>query len=271
VSYISKRSDAIVAFLLHRVFRYRKAVIESNLSSSFGITQATDLEDAVEDNYHFLAKMLRQIIVTPTARLLKKKMTLIPCPELDQWLAENKSVLVTFGHVGNWEWAGSFLGLNYPDQVCALYKKIKSERIDNLMRKRRLTHVNYLVEIGQIGDLLRLIRKKPLLVLMIADQNPGSDQGIIWARFLGRETAFVNGPETLALRYQLPVVYMDIQSEENGCYQLHCIPIYDGQEKLENGVLTQRFADHLEKNIRSNGMEWLWSHRRWKRNKGLNS
>jgi KDO2-lipid IV(A) lauroyltransferase len=270
VSYLSKSTDAFVAFLLYRVFRYRKAVIESNLATSYGITQQPDLEEAVKENYHFLAKMLRQIVVPPSTRLLKKQMKLLPCPEFDQWLGENKSVLITFGHIGNWEWAGSFIGLNYPDQVCALYKKIKSGQINKLMLNRRLTHVNYLVEIGQIGELLRLMKKKPLLVLMIADQNPGSDQGIIWARFMNRDTAFVNGPETLALRYQLPVVYMNIQSQPGGQYALNCIPIYDGEEKVEAGIITQRFADQLEKNIRSNGMEWLWSHRRWKRNKVLN-
>ena len=246
-------------------------MIESNLMAAFNFSQKTDLESAVTKNYKFLAKMFRQILVTPGKRLLLKKIHLMPCPELEHWLNENKSVLITFGHVGNWEWAGSFIGLHHPDQVVALYKKIKSGYINSLMQKRRLTHVNYLVEIGQIGELLRLIRKKPLLVLMIADQNPGSDQGIIWAHFMGRDTAFVNGPETLALRYQLPVVYMDIQSDVHGHYVLNCIPIYDGVEKLEAGMLTQRFADHLEKNIKNNGMEWLWSHRRWKRNKALNS
>lgn len=271
MSFFSKTTDALIAFLLYRVLRYRKKVIESNLTASYGIAQQADLEEAVKENYHFLAKMVRQIVVAPSASLLKKRMKLVPCPELDRWLAENKSVLITFGHVGNWEWAGSFIGLNYPDQVCALYKKIKSGPINTLMLRRRLTHVNYLVEIGQIGELLRLMRKKPVLVLMIADQNPGSDQGIIWAKFMGRDTAFVNGPETLGLRYNLPVVYMDIQSDEDGRYILTCFPIYDGQQKLEAGVITQRFADHLEKNIRRNGMEWLWSHRRWKRNKALNS
>jgi lauroyl/myristoyl acyltransferase len=42
---------------------------------------------------------------------------------------------------------------------------------------------------------------------MIADQNPGSDQGIVWAPFLGRDTAFINGPEKLATKYKLPVVF----------------------------------------------------------------
>jgi hypothetical protein len=70
---------------------------------------------------------------------------------------------------------------------------------------------------------------------MIADQNPGSDQGIIWAKFLGRDTAFVNGPETLAMRYQLPVVYLNIQSVEKGNYELTCMPVYDGIENSGSG------------------------------------
>src|SRR6187549_3740355 len=261
----------MVAFLLQHILRYRKDVIRSNMAAAQNFIQKAELEEAVSKNYRFLAKIFRQILVRPSRKLLQRRLHLLPSPELDQWLQDGKSVLVTFGHVGNWEWAGSYIGLTYPDQVCALFKKIKSGYINTLMLRRRLTHVNYLVEIGQIGELLRLMRKKPVLVLMIADQNPGSDQGIIWAKFMGRDTAFVNGPETLGLRYNLPVVYMDIQSDEDGRYILTCFPIYDGQQKLEAGVITQRFADHLEKNIRRNGMEWLWSHRRWKRNKALNS
>lgn len=242
-------------------------MITTNLSTSLNITQRIDLQKAVSSNYKFLAKIFRQILVRPSTRLLQKRLKLLPCPELDHWLKENKSVLITFGHVGNWEWAGSFIGLTYPDQVCALYKKIKSGYINGLMLRRRKTHVNYLIEIGQIAELLRLIRKKPVLVLMIADQNPGSDQGILWARFMGRETAFVNGPETLAVRYHLPVVYLKINSVENGNYTLQCIPVYDGEEKVNNGEITQRFANQLEANIRNNKMEWLWSHKRWKRNR----
>jgi KDO2-lipid IV(A) lauroyltransferase len=267
VSFLSALVDTIVAFLLQHVLRYRKDVITTNLTSSLELSQKAELEDAISKNYRFLAKILRQILVHPSRRLLQKRLKLLPSPELDQWLLEGKSVLVTFGHVGNWEWAGSFIGLTYPDQVGALFKKIKSGYINRLMLRRRNTHVNYLIEIGQIGELLRLIRKKPLLVLMIADQNPGSDQGIIWARFLGRDTAFVNGPETLAMRYQLPVVYLKIDSVEKGNYQLSCVPIYDGKEVVEAGIVTQRFANQLESNIRNNGMEWLWSHKRWKRNR----
>lgn len=260
--------DTFIAFILQHVLAYRRRVIESNLRSALDYQTAREWKADMKAYYMYIAKVFRQIIAGPTSTLLQKRMYLVPHPGLNTWLAEGKSVLITFGHCGNWEWAGSYLGMQYPDQVCALYKKIKSGYVDRLMYNRRLTQVNYLIEIGQIGELLRLMKRKPVLVLMLADQNPGSDQGIIWAPFFGRDTAFVNGPESLALRYQLPVVYMQIQAKANGLYELSCLPVYDGTEKVEPSEITRRFASLLENNIRNNRVEWLWSHRRWKRSRG---
>jgi KDO2-lipid IV(A) lauroyltransferase len=237
------------------------------MHASLLFKESSELNAAISSYYRFLAKVFRQIMVPPSDRLLNKRMRWIPHPALDQWLAEGKSILITFGHIGNWEWAGSYLGMQYPDQVCALYKKIKTASIDRLMFNRRLTHVNYLIEIGQIGELLKLMKKKPVMVLMLSDQNPGSDQGLLWSTFLGRETAFVNGPESLGKRYHLPVVYLHIDSDPYGGYELHCSTLFDGKEQVSEGEITQRFATALEQNIRSNPVEWLWSHKRWKRKK----
>jgi KDO2-lipid IV(A) lauroyltransferase len=160
--------------------------------------------------------------------------------------------------------------MQYPDRVCALYKKIKSPIVNALMYRRRLSHVNYLVETRQMGELLRLMNKKPVLILMIADQNPNSAKGMIWAPFLGQNTAFVNGPETLALRYALPVVYISSAPARDGSYDLSCEPLYDGKETVAPGMIMQRFAAKLEKNIREHRSQWLWSHKRWKRSNPVN-
>ena len=263
--FIAKITDFIVALLLRYVLKYRLSVIRANLEGSFTYLSAKDRERDVWQNYLYLAKVLRQIIVTPSKRLLERRMRLVPNPSIDQWLREGKSVIVTFGHIGNWEWTGSYLGIQYPDQVCALYKKIKSPRVNDLMYNRRLSHVNYLIETKQMGELLRLMKKKPTLILMIADQNPGSIQGSIWTSFLGRNTAFVNGPESLALRYALPVVYAYTVPRSDGGYNIECIEIYNGHEAMQPGEITGRFASSLEGNIRDFRSHWLWSHKRWKR------
>lgn len=187
-------------------------------------------------------------------------------PSINNWLREGKSVIVTMGHIGNWEWAGLYLGMQYPGHVCALYKEIKSKSINQFMLRRRSTTVDHLVEVSKMSELIRLIKRKPVLILMIADQNPGNDQGIIWTTFLKKNTAFVSGPETLALKFQMPVVYLNSISTPNGHYQLKFDLITDGNYALPPGEITRLYANALEQNIMLQRTEWLWTHKRWKRN-----
>lgn len=114
--------DATVALLLQYVLKYRRSIITRNLQASFTYA-AKRLSRDVKANYRYMAKLLRQIVVKPSRQLLMRRLHIAPNPLLDQWLNEGRSVIVTFGHVGNWEWTGSFLGIHYPDQVCALYKR----------------------------------------------------------------------------------------------------------------------------------------------------
>jgi len=258
--------DRFLAFILHRLIRYRVDVVRANLKASFDYTDDRNLENDIRNYYRYLAKTIRQVMVRPSSKILQRRITMEVTPQLNTWLESGKSVIVTFGHTGNWEWTGSFLGMRYPDRVCALYKKISSDWADRFMLRRRRTHVNHLIEIGKMGELLRLIREKPVLLLMIADQNPGNDQGLHWVPFLNRKTAFVTGPENLALRLKLPVVYIRTAPTGMGCYHQTCEVIYDGEEQVESGEITRRFAERLEENIRAHRDIWLWSHKRWKRN-----
>ena len=259
--------DCMTALSLRSVLRYRRDVITKNLESSFTYNNNEELKADIKANCLYMAKILRHTIVKPSKTLLLRRMHFSPSAELDQWLNAGQSVIVTFGHVGNWEWTGSFLGIHYPEKVCALFKKIKSSPVNKLMYRRRLSHVKYLVESKQMGELLRLMQKEALLILMIADQNPGSSKGILWEPFLGRETAFVSGPENLARKYNLPVVYIQISPRQDGGYDLACLPIFDGHEEVENGEIMKRYAMKLEENIKAFRSEWLWSHKRWKRSK----
>jgi KDO2-lipid IV(A) lauroyltransferase len=263
--------DFLLVVLLRDVVRYRIKVIRQNLQASFNYNSERELQSDINGYYYFLAKVIREILTKPTKKLFERKVDLIHSPQIDQWLSESKSVIVVSGHIGNWEWSGMYLGVKYPGQVCALYKKVKSTFINSWMLKRRSITVDHLIEIGNIGALLKLIREKPVLIMMISDQNPGSDQGIIWVPFLGRETAFINGPEKIATKYKLPVVYLRTTSTNYGGYEFAFEAITNGSEILEANEITRRYAALLEKNIKDQRTQWLWSHRRWKRNVSLDS
>lgn len=270
MKHLATAIDWFVALILRHILHYRVEVVRSNLQSVFTYPDEATLRKDLRSYYLYLGKIFRQTLLSPTAKRLRRNVHLIRDPQLDQWLAHGQSAIILMGHTGNWEWASAYIAHSYPDQVCGLYKKIKSKPVNDFILRRRHMNANYLVDISQMGELLRLLKRKPLLIVMIADQNPGSDQGIIWTSFLGRETAFANGPESLSTRYRLPVVYAHVDSLPGGKYSVHFKPIYNGSETVVQGEITSRFAEALAANIHENKIEWLWSHRRWKRNKDRN-
>ncbi len=271
MTFFHRAVDHLIVIILRDVMRYRIKVIRENLTASFDYASASELQSDIHDYYYFLAKLLREIIAKPTKKLLRKRISMATSPEMDQWLKEGKSIVVMSGHIGNWEWSGLYLGMQYPGQVCALYKRIKSNFINKWMLKRRSSTVDHLIETGKMGELIRLIRQKPVMVMMIADQNPGSDQGLIWVPFLKRETAFINGPESLATKYKLPVVFLHTVITKEGHYEFEFEIISNGNDMLLSGEITKRYANLLELNITANRTKWLWSHRRWKRNRITNN
>jgi KDO2-lipid IV(A) lauroyltransferase len=99
---------------------------------------------------------------------------------------------------------------------------------------------------------------------MASDQSPTNLSKAFWVNFLGRETAFLHGPETYAKKYDLPVIFVDIQRVKRGYYQLTLVLISDKPRETGEGEITKRYASLLEKAIYHQPENWLWSHRRWK-------
>lgn len=269
MSILSQMVDHLTVAVLRDLIRYRKDVVRANLSASLDYTDGRSLKADVNSYYHFLARVMREIFTNPDKEVMAQRIRFNPLPEVDQWLEEGKSVIVLSSHIDNWEWTGMYLGLAYPGQICALYKKIKSEPVNNWMLRRRLKFIPNLIEISKTGELIRSIQKKASLILMIADQNPGSDNGIQWVQFLGRETAFINGPEALSIKYKIPVIFLNSKPITGGRYEINFSMIYDGKELIAPGEITQRYASHLEKNIKEDPTRWLWSHKRCKRKRNV--
>ena len=84
-----------------------------------------------------------------------------------------------------------------------------------------------------------------------------------------RETPFYTGAERLARSLKLPVVYAAIVRKKRGYYEatftLLAQPPYT---ELPEGTLIDTYRDLLTKSIRQDPANWLWSHKRWKHQRG---
>ena len=257
---------SICYFILCHILRYRRRVIMDNLRRSFPDKTEKELCKICRGTYRNLAE---QIINTLSQsgvsdKTLMHRMNVIGAEQVRKEIGD-RSVIMLTAHFGPWE-AGSTVSLVVPDQTfVAVYHKLTNTVVDELMKRIR-QHTNV-----ELVDMKRTMRhfvdnkdKRPMAMGLIADQNPVLRANMHWYKFLHQWTAFFEGGEVLALKYNLPVYYFSPRRLSAGHYEGRFTLIYDGEEKVEPYTITERYVRLLENDINAHPEMWMWSHRRWK-------
>ena len=86
---------------------------------------------------------------------------------------------------------------------------------------------------------------------------PGSDHGET------RPSRFT-GPEMLAKRYDLNVIFAKVKKVRRGYYEATLIPISDDPKSVPNFEITDAFIQEVEKQIYEAPEYYFWTHKRWK-------
>ncbi len=255
-----------LAFLLRNVLRYRYKVILKNIyQSDLGIDDR-EKKKLVRDIYKNLSDIIVEGIKSFTmseTSVLKRHKVLNPELVLPFYERKQSLILVT-GHICNWEWGSLSAGLYTPYHITAFYKPLKNPYIDRFLGRSRSRFGTTLASIKETGASFERQKGTPTLFLMAADQSPSKVQYAHWVKFLGRETAFLHGPERHSRINDLPVLFTDIKRVKRGYYEIKLSVLTDEPNKLPEGEITRRYAATLEQVIKENPSKWLWSHKRWK-------
>jgi KDO2-lipid IV(A) lauroyltransferase len=100
---------------------------------------------------------------------------------------------------------------------------------------------------------------------MLADQYPTNKDKQKKAVFFSTETAFLHGPENYSKQLNIPVVYVEVQRIKRGYYSITIKDMVSDSKNLAENELTQMYASLLEKSIINQPENWIWSHKRWKK------
>jgi Kdo2-lipid IVA lauroyltransferase/acyltransferase len=260
-----KFSD-FLAFILRKVIKYRRAVIVKNLVSTFPGLSKNELNPIINKCYLNLSDIILEGIKAFT---ISRKQVLarhrILNPEiLHPYLEAGKGVICVTGHYGNWEWGALSPGLYLEDKIVAFYKPIQNKWIDNFVRKTRARYNTVLAPIRETTKTFEKNKGLPVVYIMAADQSPSNREMAYWVNFLGRETAFLHGPEKHARINNYPVFYVAIRRVKRGYYELKLLNLAEDPSSLPNGRITRLYAEQLEILINEDPSNWLWSHKRWK-------
>ncbi len=258
-------SGAFYALVFY-VFGYRKKVVIDNLRKAFPEKSKAEIAVLTKAFYHYFADMLLESVkgFTMSKSNIVRRHKLMNPELLESYFKKKQSIIGVTAHYGNFEWGTMSSGLQIQHTVVGFYKPLANPYIDNYIRKSRAKHGTVLSSIYQTMRTFVHYKKDVCAYLMIADQNPSNKEKAIWVDFLGIDTAFLHGPEVYALKFNYPVIYIDIRRVKKGFYEIDLIPLVEDPSKTQAGEITQRFAAAIEKRIMQQPAFWLWSHRRWK-------
>ena len=254
------------SFLLRSVFKYRKDVIINNLRSSFPEYNEEKIRLIIKRTYLHLSDVFMEGIraFTMTRRQIKERHRILNPEVLDPYFEAGNGVIIVTGHYGNWEWGALSPALQTAFHNIAFYKPLKNKWMDMMVNRNRSRYGTTLAPIRQTTSTFETYRGQAVLYLMAADQSPSNREAAYWVNFMGRETAFLHGPEKHARNNNYPVIFAAIRRVKRGFYELALTPLVEDPSKVPDGEITRLFVEKLESLIREDPANWLWSHRRWK-------
>jgi KDO2-lipid IV(A) lauroyltransferase len=258
----------ILGFLLHHVFRYRRKVVALNLSRAFPDKDKHEVRSIARQYYRNLADIILETIKKQSISKsnLAGRISFKNDHILDDLYARGKSVMVTIGHCGNWEWMSAVLEMTSPYRVFAVVKPLSDRRFEKYMTSLR-TRFSTRGELIPFKNTLRFLvqhRRELSLTVIAGDQTPTKGEINYWTRFLNQDTPVFLGIEKIARSLDMAVVFMDIYRTRRGRYTAEINLITDRSGEIAEHEITQKYVGLLEQAIRQRPDNWLWSHRRWK-------
>jgi KDO2-lipid IV(A) lauroyltransferase len=98
----------------------------------------------------------------------------------------------------------------------------------------------------------------------LSDQIPIRDEIRHWTNFLNQDTPVYLGAEKIASKYDMALVFFNIQKVKRGYYELNVELLFEHTAGLPEYVVTDTHVKRLEDIIKQNPEYWIWSHKRWK-------
>lgn len=259
-------SDVLYVLVYH-IAGYRKAVVRDNLARSFPEKAESERRRIEKDFYRHFCDMLVEVVklfrLKPAE--VMERMEFLPCPEVERWYAEGRTVLGLMGHCGNWEYITSY-ALRVPDSVhvIQLYKQLYNPVFDRLMHDLRERFGSESVEARRAYHTIAryMERGNQMAVGFLADQAVAASKFSL--DFMGRTAPVFEGAERIGAHFHCAIMYFDISKVSRGRYRVRVVPVTPDAAQEEEHAVTTRYVRLLEESIRRQPAIYLWSHRRWK-------
>jgi len=260
-------SDILFLFLYYFP-SYRRKIVAENLRNSFPEKSPEEIALIGRKFYRHLADLFIETLkLTHLSNKELKKRFIVSNPELLTRLYDSgRDVAAVYGHYNNWEWLGISLSLYTKYKCIGVYKPLKNKLFNKFINDFRTKNG------GDLAPMQLIVRKIignqsnniRAMYGFMTDQTPARTLIEYYTDFLNQETPVFLGIEKIATKYDMPVVFFDIQKVRRGYYNMTIELLFESTKGLPKYRVTKTHVKRLEQIIKEKPEYWLWTHRRWK-------
>lgn len=253
----------------YRPFGIRKKVVERQIAAAFPELNFQQVIDLSRKSFRHLGRATIETALLPS----KGRQGILEIVETaENWnLLQNavdagNGVILTSGHLGNWEIAGAYIAARgIPVDVIA-------RRMGNPLFDSYLTGTREALGMSVVYD-QDAVRRTPRSLREGRAVGFVADQGVMglastFVPFFGRPAKTPRGAAVFALRFKVPVFFVSAIRQPNGRFRfiLEEVPVIDtGDREADVDALVARYTGVLESLARKFPEQYFWQHRRWRR------
>ena len=264
----------IMYYLIYYIFSYRKKVVRENLKLAFPKMSIEERVKIEKKYYRYLSDIFLESFksMNISENEMKKRYKFKNPELLDRIYDKNQNLILIAGHYCSWEWV-FILDRFTKYKINAIYKKLSNKYFDKWAKRNRSKYNGNLIS---TKDTFREILKKSKtselnLYGFASDQSPRKNKANYWAMFLNNYVPIHTGAETIAKKYNMAVVFMDVQKIKRGYYEVSFDTITEEPKKFSDFEITERFIKLLEKQIINKPEYYTWTHKRFKHRKTISN
>lgn len=276
-----------LSWLMRDVIHYRRDVVMTNLSRSFPEKKYGELKELMKECYRHFGDIVAEAIwfggcrnARGRKRLNESGIVDILNPEVFNEVYDNSTnVMVLSSHAGNWELLGGWFSYNHnkevplkssPEEIGVVYRRLKSKLWDRVIEDNRCnslkdTDFDGYLESLEVFRFAIAHRRQKFIYIFPTDQYPyhiASKHNV--GKFLNQETLAMTGGAALANKFGMSVNYLRWKVTGRGRYSVEFVPICSNAADYTPERIMEMYYAELEKDIKDQPWNYLWTHKRWK-------
>jgi KDO2-lipid IV(A) lauroyltransferase len=247
----------------------RRAVVESQLRAAFPELDDREILRISRASYAHLGRTAIETALLPSlsrSEIMELVEEVTGWEIVDEAAQAGSGIILVTGHLGNWELGGAYLAAK-GIPVDAIVRHMGNPRFDRYLNTTRASlGVRVIYDDQAVRQTPRALRDGRLVAFL-------ADQGVLglastFVPFFGRLAKTPRGPAVFALRLDAPIVFGASIRRPNGRYHLtfeRVEVISTGDRERDTDDIVARYTAALERWVRIAPEQYLWQHRRWRR------